>query len=100
MRAQLLHLVEMTDRPQVSIRVMPFSGGTFTGNSGPFIILDFDHDGDGPAIYIEGVGNAQVVRADHQIIDPYVRLFDRVRSAALSEQDSLALIHKVADELR
>jgi hypothetical protein len=46
------------------------------------------------------VGNAQVVRADHQIIDPYVRLFDRVRSAALSEQDSLALIHKVADELR
>jgi transcriptional regulator with XRE-family HTH domain len=64
MRDQLLRLLELSDLPNVELRVVPFSVGIHEGvNSGPFTILRFPRGRDGreiePAIvYVEGITGA------------------------------------------
>jgi transcriptional regulator with XRE-family HTH domain len=64
MRDQLLRLLELSDLPNVELRVVPFSVGIHEGvNSGPFTVLRFPKGRDGretePSIvYAEGITGA------------------------------------------
>jgi hypothetical protein len=55
-------------------------------------------DPDGPALYVEGYQSVQSMRSAHPVVEAYGRLFERVRSAALGERESLALIGRAARE--
>ena len=60
MASQCRHLVELSELPNVTLRVAPFAAGMHGGgNSGPFTILRFPTSGDGrelepPTVYVEG----------------------------------------------
>ncbi|GIH20341.1 helix-turn-helix domain-containing protein [Rugosimonospora africana] len=60
---------------------------------------DRESESEGPALYVEGFSSVQSMRSQHPVIAAYARLFDRVRSAALGERESLALIGRVARQL-
>src|SRR5690606_19841248 len=43
MRAQLEHLVDLASiRPNITIQIVPFSAGLYPGQSGTFVLMDFD----------------------------------------------------------
>jgi transcriptional regulator with XRE-family HTH domain len=98
MRAQLAHLVETASLPAVTLQVMPFGPVPHPGMFGSFTILRFEDAEDPDLLYVEHVAGS------HQGEDPEevrtARLaFDRLRSAALSPSDSVALIERVAGGL-
>ncbi|GAA5182910.1 helix-turn-helix transcriptional regulator [Rugosimonospora acidiphila] len=99
LRAQLAHLRELADRPGVAIHVVPFTASVTAATLGTFVLLEFDADGDGPALYVEGLRGVQSMRTQHPAVTAYANLFERVRSAALDETDSLALIDRAAREV-
>ncbi len=98
MREQLRHLQEVQERPHVSLRVLPLTAQVVAGMFGQFIILEFEDEDDLPAVYVDGVAGASLLRAEHRLSDPYKRMFDRLYAAALDESASTAFIGALADE--
>jgi transcriptional regulator with XRE-family HTH domain len=99
MRPQLLRLRAAQELPNVVLRVLPLTAQVVAGMFGQFIILEFEDEDDAPAVYVEGIAGADVLRAEHRFSDPYVRMFDRLYTAALDEAESTAFISRLADEL-
>jgi hypothetical protein len=98
MRQQLLHLQQVQERSHVALRILSFTAEVVGGNFGQFVILEFEDD-ESPAVYLEALESADVLRSEHRVSDPYVQLFDRLQAAALDEDESMAFIRKLADEL-
>lgn len=97
MRAQLLHLVELGDTPNITIRVMPFTAGEYTA-LGQFIILQFADPGDTDVVYIEGAMTQEII--DHpRAVLPYQRTFQQLQQRSLSPASSSVLLEKIAGEL-
>jgi transcriptional regulator with XRE-family HTH domain len=104
MSVQLARLAEVSERPNVSVRVVPFSAGLHGGMlSGPFVILRFPLNGDGresePAtVYVDGFTGALYLDKPNEV-DRYAQAFDSVWAMALNESQSRTLIRQAAKEL-
>ena len=104
MSAQLARLAEVSERPNVSVRVVPFSAGLHGGMlSGPFVILRFPLNGDGresePAtVYVDGFTGALYLDKPNEV-DRYAQAFDSVWAMALNDSQSRTLIRQAAKEL-
>ncbi|MFD6608869.1 DUF5753 domain-containing protein [Micromonospora chalcea] len=98
MSAQLRHLVEVGNQPNVSLQVFPFDAQTYETTSFNFIILRFGDDAGSDVIYVETFTDADYLdRPD--AVRAYTRLWDRLRAAALGPVESRKLIQRLADEL-
>jgi transcriptional regulator with XRE-family HTH domain len=64
--AQLEHLRELHQVPNVTIQVVPFSVGEHVSMTGPFIILEFP-DGDEPLLYLEDARHDVLTRDDPEL---------------------------------
>jgi transcriptional regulator with XRE-family HTH domain len=58
MRDQLQHLIEISERPNVRLQVMPFSFGGHSGESGSFTILSFPESDLSDVVYLEQLTSA------------------------------------------
>ncbi|MFF1452888.1 helix-turn-helix domain-containing protein [Streptomyces sp. NPDC058274] len=58
MRGQLQHLIEISERPNVRLQVMPFSFGGHSGESGSFTILSFPESDLSDVVYLEQLTSA------------------------------------------
>jgi transcriptional regulator with XRE-family HTH domain len=58
MRGQLQHLIEMSERPNVRLQVMPFSFGGHAGESGAFTLLSFPEPDLSDVVYVEQLTSA------------------------------------------
>lgn len=56
MDAQLQHLLNLGERSNISIQILPFSAGAHAGMGGAFLTLSFDGTNDGGLAYIENTG--------------------------------------------
>ncbi|WP_304453817.1 DUF5753 domain-containing protein [Nocardiopsis sp. YSL2] len=54
-RDQLSRLVELAERPNVHLRVVPFGAGVYMAQSGQFTIFEFPDPEDAPVVYQEGL---------------------------------------------
>lgn len=81
MRAQLEHLLVVSERDNVELRVLPTALGAHDGLIGEFTLLDFAAAQS--IVYVEIVNGAVYVQ-DQQQIAGYTRIVDRLRAAALS----------------
>jgi transcriptional regulator with XRE-family HTH domain len=98
MGEQLDHLVELAGRPSMTIQVVPFTAGVpLYLNS--FVLLSFPDPEDTDVVYMEGT-HGQVFVEDRTRIGQYQDAFERLRQKALDPAESVALIRKVAGELR
>jgi transcriptional regulator with XRE-family HTH domain len=93
---QLRHLLELAERPTVSIELIPFEAGPYV-DSGSFIILSMPDELDLPVVYLENAVSDTIVDGATEVGD-YRRLFSVMREKALSPDESLARIARVADE--
>ncbi|WP_437023105.1 helix-turn-helix domain-containing protein [Streptomyces sp. enrichment culture] len=58
MRGQLQHLIEMSERPNIRLQVMPFGFGGHSGESGAFTILSFPESDLSDVVYLEQLTSA------------------------------------------
>ncbi|MBB6398215.1 hypothetical protein BKA00_005129 [Actinomadura coerulea] len=104
MAAQLHRLAEANERPDISVRVVPFSAGAHRGlETGPFILMRFPTTGDGrnhepPTVYVQGFTGALYLDKPHEI-DCYTEAFAVISDVALSQEDSTALFRQRAGEM-
>jgi transcriptional regulator with XRE-family HTH domain len=96
MREQIRHLIELAQRPRITLHIVPGSTGAYAGVMGAFTILGFD---EGPDVaYVEGHVGGQLI--DHgATVRGYSLRFDLIRGAAISADESLALLHAVLESL-
>lgn len=95
MREQLAHLAEESERPDITVQVLPFSSGAPARHLA-FTLLDFDDD---PSLlYVEDPVSGQVIDSPGMVADSQVA-YDRLRADALSPEASLVLMRKAMEEL-
>jgi transcriptional regulator with XRE-family HTH domain len=58
MRGQLQHLIDISERPNVRLQIMPFSFGGHSGESGAFTILSFPESDLSDVVYLEQLSSA------------------------------------------
>ncbi len=101
---QLERLVEASELPTMSIRVVPFAVGLHHGAvAGPFTILRFPLNGNGheiepPTVYAESLTGAVYLDKPGEV-ERYDQAFSNMWKSALDEAASAALITRVAREL-
>ncbi|KOY59451.1 helix-turn-helix domain-containing protein [Streptomyces sp. XY332] len=95
MRNQLDHLLGFRDRRELRIQVLPFSAGQHPATVGSFNVLRFEDDPD--IVYAESYGLANVT-ANPDTVRDCAHRYDHLQAAALSVEDSAALIARVREE--
>jgi transcriptional regulator with XRE-family HTH domain len=96
-RGQVAHLIEMSRRPNIDLRLLRFADGPHPGMSS--LISIFGFPGDEPSIvYLENDAATQEVN-DPNDVDNYAAIFDRIRDAALDADASNAQLSQIADKL-
>lgn len=103
MAAQLIHLAETAQLPNVSVRIVPRSKGTYQGLMvGMFVMLEFPPHStayltEPPVIYVQGfTGDLYLERPEE--VSAYRIVCTDIKRVALDETDSRALILDVAEE--
>ena len=98
MRKQLRHLIAVSRRNNVVLQVLPFTAGAHPANDGAFNILGFPEPADPAVVYLQTrLGSAFMEEPGD--VAKYTEIFDHLRVEALSQDDSRALITRVADAL-
>jgi transcriptional regulator with XRE-family HTH domain len=95
MRDQLAQLLATSKRPWVKVQVLPFKAGAHTGMMGSFAHLRFNGDPD--IIYTEDFVQGHMTASPDAVREGAVR-YDQLQAAALSVEDSAALIARVMEE--
>ena len=96
MRAQLVRLLADSQRPNVTLRVLPFSIGAHRSVAGSFVVLAFAGIDDKDLVYVEGHIGDLYLEKDHDV-HVYEELFDVLVGQCLTADQSAKLI---ADVLR
>jgi len=98
MAEQLRLLVELTEEPNLTIRVVPFAAGAHPGQINSFMILHIERSDVEDAVYLESAAGKQIFLRGKQDVQPYEKAFAAIAKASLSPQESLTLIRAIADE--
>jgi len=97
MRDQLLRLVEASELPNVTIQILPFEAGAHAGMDGTFAILDFPDAEDPNVVFVENAtGGLFLEKSDE--LRKYNQIFETIRSAALTPEESRTMIAMLAEE--
>jgi len=69
MRAQLEHLLELTDLPNVTLQIVPFRVGPHAAAGGPFTILRFSEPDVPDVVYLEQLNSAVYLDQPEDVLD-------------------------------
>jgi len=95
MHDQLIHLAGLSQRPNVTVEVIPYAAGAHSGLLGAFAIAEFT---DAPPVaYLESAAGGQIAE-DRSVVAGVLLTFDTLRSEALPRTVSRDLIMKAAEE--
>ncbi|MER5951256.1 helix-turn-helix transcriptional regulator [Streptomyces sp. NPDC001904] len=92
---QLAYLLGFRDQRHVSVQVLPFAAGQHTGLTGTFNLLRFEGDPD--VLYTEDFAQGHATANPGTFKEGSFR-YARLQAAALSVEDSAALISRVMEE--
>jgi transcriptional regulator with XRE-family HTH domain len=99
MKAQLDKILTWTALGRGSIQVIPFSAGAHASSDTNFDLLEFgDAALQSPVVYVESLMGAFYYERPAEV-ERYRESIEYLREAALSTQDSLALIAGIRDQL-
>nr|WP_223187550.1 helix-turn-helix transcriptional regulator [Streptomyces sp. CBMA29] len=96
MREQLLHLVELSHMPHVTVQVLPFEAGAHPGLSGQFAVLEFTDVTDATVVYLEGVNSDLYLEKDTDV-QAYSVMYEHLRAQALSAELTRQFIIEAAE---
>jgi transcriptional regulator with XRE-family HTH domain len=96
MHEQLLHLAEMSERPRVTVEVLPADAGAHVGLLGAFAVASFADDTPG-IVYLESPDAGETTKTPATVAKIDLT-YDTLRTEALGGRASRDLIRKVAEE--
>lgn len=96
MADQLLQLLELSERPNINLQVIPFRHGAHPGMTGTFSLMEFPESADSTVVYFEGVTSDLYLEKEADV-RRYTNLYDHLRAAALSVAESRSLIQTYAE---
>ncbi|WP_177154576.1 helix-turn-helix domain-containing protein [Actinosynnema pretiosum] len=88
---QLRHLLELGERDNIAIHVVPLSAGAYGAMSGGVTVLDFGDPEDPPVVFLDHAGGGVWVE-DEEAVGRYVHMMNELESIALSESATAELI--------
>ncbi|MFF5358518.1 helix-turn-helix domain-containing protein [Streptomyces scabiei] len=91
MRGQLQHLIEISERPNVRIQVMPFRFGGHAGESGAFTVLSFPESDLTDVVYLEQLSSALYLDKREDIAQ-YERAISQLQDDCPSPAESRDLL--------
>lgn len=99
MRKQVEYLLEVGQKPNVALQVVPFGVGAHRGLQGPFGLVRFpDGFREMDAIYLENQRGA-LWHERPQDIDHFTALFEEISAAALNKQETMDFLDSLASSL-
>lgn len=93
---QLTHLLGMTERRHITLRLLPFTVGAHASSNNSFTILRLSES---EVVYLEDLWNADYVNRQEQV-DTYNETFRRLVAVSLDEEKTVAMIKEIVGELR
>jgi len=93
-RAQLVHLLKMCERPNISVQILPFAVGGHPAMTGGFTILRFPGSLE-DVVYVENMTSDLFVESEADVYH-YGLAFDHLCTLALGREESIAFIAKAA----
>jgi transcriptional regulator with XRE-family HTH domain len=100
MAEQLLHLIELANRPNISLRILRVDADLGDEPSPRMVFAHIDYpDRDDPELVMVDGGMKGFLVTEPEGVARYVRLHQRLHDAARSDADSAAFIRQVADSL-
>ncbi len=98
MSDQLRQLVEVGERPNVMLQILPFRAGEHGALTGSFSIVGFPVPSDMDVVYLENMISA-VYLEEAPEVRAYESVFDYLRAAALSPNDSRTMLIGALEDL-
>lgn len=99
MSEQLSSIADVAALDKVTVRVVPFGVGAHQGLVGAFEILEFADPADTPVLQFDAAPRNVVLRDDMGGVRYYRAIFERLNELALTEEESIQLLNKAADEM-
>lgn len=88
---QLRHLIAMTERPNVTLRLLPFEAGEHPGLDGAFSVLEFADPEDGRIVCVEAMTSTLYIERPRDV-GIYRLAFDQLQSRALDPEETINII--------
>ena len=98
MKAQLLHLMEVSEHPTVSLQVVPRAAGAYPAMGSPFTLLEFPHRQHNDVAYLETFIKGEYFE-EPGLTEQCAQRFAGLQQLALGTGESLELIAEAAAEL-
>jgi hypothetical protein len=99
MHAQIMHLLDMARKPNITVQVIPYEAGAHPGMPGSFVLMDFTDPLDTDLVYIDTLAGDLFLESDADV-NRYGQMFDHLRAAAHSPNDTISLITTAAASLK
>ncbi|MFD5099709.1 helix-turn-helix domain-containing protein [Streptomyces albidochromogenes] len=87
MRGQLQHLIEVSEQPNITLQVMPFSFGGHAGESGAFTMLQFPESDLSDLVYLEQLTSALYLDKREEVAQ-YQRVMERLQEDSPSAAET------------
>jgi hypothetical protein len=97
-REQLEHLAAMVERPNITVRLLPFGAGAHPGLDGAFSVLEFPDPEDGRIVCVEAMTSTLYIEKPRDV-GVYRLAFGQIQAAALGPDETAAAITATAREL-
>jgi transcriptional regulator with XRE-family HTH domain len=98
MGEQLDHLLEASNRPNITVQVVPFERSDVAAVGGPFTLLRFAEPDLPDIVYLEQLNSALYLNKDVDVMN-YLQIINRLAAGALTPQRSAELIASVRERL-
>jgi transcriptional regulator with XRE-family HTH domain len=93
LQGQLKRLLADSQRPNITIQVLPFSVGVHCSVDGSFGVLAFPDSDDNDLVYVEGHLGDIYLEKEHDV-EVYERMFDELVRMCMTAEQSVAFITK------
>lgn len=98
MRQQLQYLAKMIQRPNITVRLLPFAAAEYSGINGAFSVLEFSDPDDGRIVTVETLTSTLYIEKTRDV-GVYRLAFEQICYAALKPDETVAAIIDTAREL-
>jgi hypothetical protein len=96
-QAQLHHLIEMAQRPNVRLQIVPCDAGNHTVAGGPFTILRFAEPDLPDIVYLEHLTNALCLDKKRDTVE-YLAILDNLCVHAAPPTETTEFLHRIINE--
>ena len=99
MAEQVSHLIELAERPNITMQILPFEMGAHIGMTGAFVILRFPGPSASYVVYLENLTDELFIENEAESYH-YLLAYDRLAEVALGAEESIAFAVELARGVR